>query len=57
MKKASIIGFGDVRRGDLCVGSCVIEALEHEEKMKERLFSLKAPKGLTVWGRFLNDTL
>jgi len=30
MKKASIIGFGDVRRGDLCVGSCVIEALEQE---------------------------
>jgi hydrogenase maturation protease len=31
MKRASIIGFGDVRRGDLCVGSCVIEALEQEK--------------------------
>lgn len=30
MKRASVIGFGDVFQGDHCVGLCVIEALEQE---------------------------
>jgi Ni,Fe-hydrogenase maturation factor len=30
MQRASVIGFGDVFRGDHCVGLCVIEALEQE---------------------------
>jgi hydrogenase maturation protease len=50
-KKASIIGFGDVAQGDLCIGSCIIEALE-QENMGEAIqlaFVGKEPRDADLW--------
>jgi len=51
MQRVSVIGFGDVFRGDHCVGLCVIEALAQEglADMIRLAYEGHDPSGADLW--------